>query len=163
MTTTIQPGTRFPALTIKEATAEGAKEVDLAALLAGKKAVIFSVPGAFTPTCSKQHLPGFVARREELAAKGVEVVACLSVNDPHVMRAWGEAHDALGKIVMLADGNATVTKALGIDQDFSAGLMGIRGKRAAITIEDGVVTHVDIEESPGKVDVSGADACLARF
>jgi peroxiredoxin (alkyl hydroperoxide reductase subunit C) len=159
----IQPGDKFPALTIKEATAEGPKEIDLGALFAGKKAVIFSVPGAFTPVCSKQHLPGYVAKMDELAAKGVEVVACLAVNDPHVMRAWGEAHGALGKIRMLADGNAAVTKALGIDQDFSAGLMGTRGKRAAITLEDGVVTHVDIEESPGKVDVSGADACLARF
>ena len=159
----IQTGEKFPALTIKEATAEGPKEIDLGALFAGKKAVVFSVPGAFTPVCSKQHLPGFVARLDELKAKGVDVVACLSVNDPHVMRAWGEAHGALGKIVMLADGNATVTKALGLDQDFSAGLMGTRGKRAAITVEDGVITHVDVEESPGKVDVSGADACLARF
>jgi peroxiredoxin len=159
----IQPGTRFPALTIKEATAEGPKEVDLGQLFAGKKAVVFSVPGAFTPTCSKQHLPGFVARFDDLKAKGVDVIACLAVNDPHVMRAWGEAHGALGKIHMLADGNATVTKALGIDQDFSAGLMGVRGKRASITIEDGVITHVDVEESPGKVEVSGADACLARF
>jgi glutaredoxin/glutathione-dependent peroxiredoxin len=159
----IQTGEKFPALTIKEATADGPKEIDLGQLFAGKKAVVFSVPGAFTPVCSKQHLPGFVAKLDELKAKGVDVVACLSVNDPHVMRAWGEAHGALGKIVMLADGNATVTKALGLDQDFSAGLMGIRGKRAALTVEDGVITHVDVEESPGKVDVSGADACLARF
>jgi len=159
----IQTGEKFPALTIKEATADGPKEIDLGQLFAGKKAVVFSVPGAFTPVCSKQHLPGFVAKLDELKAKGVDVVACLSVNDPHVMRAWGEAHGALGKIHMLADGNATVTKALGLEHDFSAGLMGTRGKRASITLEDGVVTHVDVEESPGKLDVSSADACLARF
>lgn len=160
---TIQTGEKFPALTIKEATAEGPKEIDLGNLFAGKKAVVFSVPGAFTPVCSKTHLPGFVAKLDELFAKGVDVVACLSVNDPHVMRAWAEQHAALGKIRMLADGNATVTRALGIDQDFSAGLMGVRGKRASFTVEDGVVTHVDVEESNGKVDVSGADACLARL
>lgn len=159
----LQAGDRFPALTIKEATAEGPKDIDLGVLLAGKRAVVFSVPGAFTPVCSKQHLPGFVARADELRAKGVEVIACLSVNDPHVMRAWAEAHGALGKITMLADGNAAVTRALGIDMDFSGSLMGVRGRRAAITVKDGVIEHVDVEESNGKVDVSGADACLARF
>ena len=159
----IQTGDKFPSVTIKEATADGPKDVDVGALIAGKRAIIFSVPGAFTPVCSNQHLPGFVARYDELKAKGVDVVACLSVNDPHVMRAWGERHDALGKVVMLADGNAALTRALGIDVDFSAAQMGVRGRRAAITVKDGVVEHVDIEESPGKVDVSGADACLARL
>ncbi len=159
----LSPGDKFPALKIKEATSEGPKDVDLATLFAGKRAVVFSVPGAFTPVCSKQHLPGFVAKADELRGKGVDIIACLSVNDPHVMRAWGEAHGALGKIVMLADGNAAVTRALGIDMDFSSGLMGVRGRRAAITIRDGVIEHLDVEESNGKVDVSGADACLARF
>lgn len=158
----IQPGSKIPSVTIREATADGPREVDTGALFAGRNAIIFSLPGAFTPTCSKHHLPGFVARAEELKSKGVDVIACLSVNDAHVMRAWGEQHGALGKIVMLADGNAELTRALGLEVDLSAGHMGLRGRRAAITIEDGVVTRVDVE-APGKLEVSSADACLARL
>ena len=158
----IQPGDKFPALTIREGTAEGPKDIDLGQLLAGKKAIVFSLPGAFTPTCSAKHLPGFVAKYDELKAAGVDVIACLSVNDPHVMRAWGEAQGALGKIRMLADGNAAVTRALGIDADMSGGQMGVRGRRAAFIVNDGVVESVDIEPAGG-VEVSGADACLARL
>jgi glutaredoxin/glutathione-dependent peroxiredoxin len=157
----IQPGDKFPSVTIKEATAEGPKDVDTGALFAGKKAILFSLPGAFTPTCSKQHLPGFVARHDELTGKGVEVIACLSVNDAFVMRAWAEEHGALGKIVMLADGNAALARALGLEVDLSSAQMGVRVKRAALTLEDGVVKSVDVEE-PGKFTVSSADACLAR-
>jgi len=158
----IQPGDKIPSVTIKEATADGPKDVDTATLLAGKKVIIFSLPGAFTPTCSSKHLPGFVAKYDELVGKGVDVIACLSVNDVHVMRAWAEQHGALGKIVMLADGNAAFTRALGLELDLSAAQMGLRGRRAAIEVVDGVVKRVDVE-SPGKFEVSGADACLARL
>jgi glutaredoxin/glutathione-dependent peroxiredoxin len=158
----IQVGDKLPSITIREATADGPKDVDVAALFAGKKGILFSLPGAFTPTCSKQHLPGFVASFDELKQKGVDVIACLSVNDPHVMRAWGEEHGALGKIVMLADGNAALTRALGLEVDLSVALMGVRGKRGVLTIEDGVVTRVDVE-APGKLEVSGAEHCLARL
>ena len=158
----IQTGDKFPALTIKEATAEGPKEIDLGALFAGKKAVVFSVPGAFTPVCSKQHLPGFVAKMDELAAKGVEVVACLSVNDPHVMRAWGEEHGALGKIVMLADGNGDFSKALGIEVDLTKAQMGLRARRGVLHVQDGVVKSIDME-APGKFEVSSAEACMLKL
>src|SRR4051812_33477657 len=126
----IEAGQTFPSLTIKQATPEGGADVDLAALFAGKKAAIFALPGAFTPTCSAKHLPGFVAKLPELKAQGVDVVACLSVNDAFVMKAWAEAHDALGKIVMLADGDAKLTDALGIGFDIPG--LGHRARRGLI-------------------------------
>ena len=159
---TIQAGDKFPSVTIKEATAEGPRDVDPAALFAGKRVVLFSVPGAFTPVCSQQHLPGYVARRDELAAKGVDIVACLAVNDAHVMRAWAESQGAFGKVVMLADGNAALTKALGIELDLSGPHMGLRCRRGLITVKDGVVESVDLE-APGKFEVSGADACMLKL
>src|SRR5882757_269064 len=114
---TIAVGSKIPSVTIKQATPEGGADVDPSVLFAGKKVVMFSLPGAFTPTCSEKHLPGYVAKLPELKAKGVDIVACLSVNDAWVMKAWAEAHDALGKIVMLADGSGAFSKALGIDVD----------------------------------------------
>ena len=159
---TIQPGDKFPSVTIKQATAAGPQDVDPAALFAGKKVILFSLPGAFTPVCSKQHLPGYVERYDELKAKGVDLIACLSVNDAHVMRAWGEEHHALDKIVMLADGNAALTKALGLEVDLSGPHMGLRARRGLLTIEDGVVKTVELE-APGKFEVSGADACMLKL
>ena len=155
----INAGDKIPSVTIKQATAEGPKDVDPAALFAGKNAVMFSLPGAFTPTCSNQHLPGYVAKLDELHARGVDLVVCLSVNDAFVMKAWAEQHGALGKIVMLADGNAAFSKALGIELDLSVAQMGLRCRRGLITAKDGVVQTVAME-APGKFEVSGADACL---
>jgi peroxiredoxin (alkyl hydroperoxide reductase subunit C) len=155
----ISAGDSIPSVTIKQATAEGPKDVDPAALFAGKKVVLFSLPGAFTPTCSNQHLPGYVAKVDDFKAKGVDLVACLSVNDAFVMKAWAEAHGALGKIVMLADGNAAFSKALGIDADLGGFGMGVRARRGVITFNDGKVETVAFE-APGKFEVSGADACL---
>jgi len=155
-------GDKVPSVTIKQATAEGPKDVDPAALFAGKKVVMFSLPGAFTPTCSNQHLPGYVAKLDEIKGRGVDIVACLSVNDAWVMKAWAEAHGALGKIVMLADGNAAFSKALGIEVDLSGPCMGQRCRRGLITIEDGEITTVAME-APGKLEVSGADACIASL
>src|SRR5678815_3344473 len=111
----ISKGQKLPSVTIKQATAEGGSDVEPAALFAGKKVVMFSLPGAFTPTCSQKHLPGYVAKLPELKAAGDNIVACLSVNDAWVMKAWAEAHDALGKIVMLADGSGLFSKALGVE------------------------------------------------
>ena len=133
-----------------------------AALFAGKHVILFSLPGAFTPTCSNQHLPGYVARYDELRAKGVDLIVCLSVNDPFVMKAWGAEHGALGKVVMLADGNATFTKALGIEVDLAGPNMGLRARRGLLTIEDGVVKTIDME-APGKFEVSSAAACALKF
>jgi peroxiredoxin (alkyl hydroperoxide reductase subunit C) len=158
----INAGDKIPSVTIKEATADGPKDVDPAALFAGKRVVMFSLPGAFTPTCSKEHLPGYVAQHDEIRAKGVDLIACLSVNDAHVMRAWGAEHGALGKVVMLADGNAAFTKALGIEVDLSGPHMGVRARRGLITIDDGVVQMVYME-APGKLEVSSAGACLVKL
>ncbi len=158
----LNAGDKVPSVTIKQATAEGPKDVDPAALFAGKKVVMFSLPGAFTPTCSNQHLPGYVARLDEIKARGVDLVACLSVNDGWVMKAWAEAHGALGKIVMLADGNAEFSKALGIEVDLTKALMGERCRRGLITFEDGVIKTVAME-APGKLEVSSADACMTSF
>jgi peroxiredoxin len=155
----ITKGQKIPSVTIKQATAEGAADVDPAALFAGKKVVMFSLPGAFTPTCSQKHLPGYVAKLGELQKAGVDIVACLSVNDAFVMKAWAEQHDALGKIVMLADGSAAFSKALGIELDLTQASMGVRCQRGVFTLDDGVVTSVEME-APGKFEVSSADACL---
>ena len=155
----ITKGQKIPSVTIKQVNADGMADVDTAALFAGKKAVMFSLPGAFTPTCSQQHLPGYVQKLSELKAAGIDLVACLSVNDAWVMKAWAEQHDALGKIVMLADGSADFTKALGIELDLTSRGLGVRANRGVFTIDNGVVTSVEME-APGKFEVSGADACL---
>ena len=155
----IEKGAGIPSVTIKQVTAEGVSDVNPAELFAGKKVVMFSLPGAFTPTCSEKHLPGFIAKMPELEAQGVDIVACLSVNDAFVMKAWGEQHGALGKIVMLADGSGEFSKALGIDADLSKFGMGVRARRGLLRFETGKLASVDMEE-PGKFEVSSADACL---
>jgi peroxiredoxin (alkyl hydroperoxide reductase subunit C) len=153
----ISVGEKIPSVKIKQATPEGGAEVDPSELFAGKKVVMFSLPGAFTPTCSAKHLPGYVAKLGELKAQGVDVVACLSVNDAWVMKAWAEQHDALGKIVMLADGQGLFSKALGIETEIPG--MGLRARRGLIVAKDGVVESVDVE-APGKFEVSSAEACV---
>jgi peroxiredoxin len=158
----ISPGQKIPSVTIKQATAEGGADVNPAALFAGKKVVVFSLPGAFTPTCSQKHLPGFVEKLPELKAQGVDLVACLSVNDAWVMQAWAEQHDAAGKIVMLADGAGAFSKALGIELDLNAAHMGLRARRGMMVIEDGTVKTIEME-APGKFEVSSADACLLNL
>ncbi|HTR50732.1 MAG TPA: peroxiredoxin [Kofleriaceae bacterium] len=158
----IAVGQKVPSVTIKQATAEGSSDVDPATLFAGKKVVMFSLPGAFTPTCSQKHLPGYVAELPQLRAKGIDMVACLSVNDAFVMKAWAEAHDALDKIVMLADGSAVFSKALGIDSDLGKFGMGVRARRGVIVFDNGVAKSVDMEEA-GKFDVSSAQACLLKL
>ena len=158
----IEVGQPIPSVTIKQATPEGGTDVNPAELFAGKKVIMFSLPGAFTPTCSQKHLPGYVAQYDALRAKGVDIVACLSVNDHHVMRAWGEQQHALGKIMFLADGNAAFAKALGIDYDASKSGMGVRARRGVIQFDRGKVSWIDIEE-PGKFEVSSAEACMKKL
>ena len=155
----ITKGQKIPSVTIKQATSEGGADVDHAALFAGKKVVMFTLPGAFTPTCSLKHLPGYVQKLPELKAAGVDLVACLAVNDAWVMKSWAEQNDALGKITMLADGSAAFTKALGIELDLTAHGLGLRCRRGVFTVEDGVVTAMEME-APGKLEVSSAEACL---
>ena len=158
----IRAGDKFPSVTIKQATSEGGSDVDPAALFAGKKVIVFSLPGAFTPTCSAKHLPGYVKDLPELKKKGIDMVACLSVNDHWVMKYWAEAHDALGKIVMLADGSGLLSKALGIDQDLTKSNMGVRARRGVMVVDDGIVKSIEVEE-PGKFEVSSAEACLRKL
>ncbi len=158
----IAVGDPVPDVTVKIPTPDGPKDVQTAELLGSGKAVLFGVPGAFTPTCSDYHLPGFVLRAEDLEAKGVDTIACLSVNDVFVMDAWGKEREVGEKVVLLADGSATFTKALGLDIDLSGGGLGVRAKRFALVIEDGVVTDVAVEEGLG-LDVSSADAVLSKL
>jgi peroxiredoxin (alkyl hydroperoxide reductase subunit C) len=158
----IEVGQKIPSVTIKQATPEGPADVNPAELFAGKNVIMFSLPGAFTPTCSAKHLPGYVRDLAAIKAKGVDIVACLSVNDAWTMKAWAEQHDALGKIVMLADGNAEFSKALGIDSDLTKAGMGVRARRGLIHAKDGTVTFVDME-APGKFEVSSSEACMLKL
>ena len=128
-------------------------------LFTGKKVVLISVPGAFTPTCSMSHLPGFVTHADEIAAKGVDTIACMAVNDVFVMHAWGKERGVGDKVLMLADGNAEYTTALGLELDATSFGMGIRGQRVAIIVEDGIATHVAVE-APAAFEVSKAEAIL---
>jgi glutaredoxin/glutathione-dependent peroxiredoxin len=159
---TIQTGDRIPATPLVKATEDGPEAIESDAFFAGRKIALFSVPGAFTPTCSARHLPGFVDQAEAFRAKGVDEIACTAVNDAFVMRAWGESADAAGKVTMLADGNGSFAKAVGLDQDSSAFGMGLRGKRYAMLVEDGVVTQLHVE-APGQFEVSSAEYLLARL
>lgn len=131
-------------------------------LFAGKKVVLVSVPGAFTPTCSMNHLPGFVDHAGEINEKGVDTIACMAVNDVFVMDAWGKDRNVDGKVKMLADGNGEYTRALGLEMDGSKFGLGMRGQRFAIVVDDGVASHVAVEE-PGKFEVSKAEAILAKL
>ncbi|MGF9564946.1 peroxiredoxin [Neorhizobium sp. JUb45] len=160
---TISIGEKLPQATFKEKTADGPTEVNTSDLFAGKRVVLFAVPGAFTPTCTLNHLPGYLDNREALIAKGVDDIAVVAVNDWHVMGAWAQASGGLGKIHFLADFDAAFTKALGLDADLSGGGLGIRSKRYAMLVEDGVVKSLDIEESPGQATVSSAQAMLERL
>ena len=157
----IEPGQRIPSLTMKRTTDSGDADVDPSQLFAGKHVILFSVPGAFTPTCSTKHLPSYLKHHDELKQKGVDLIACLSVNDSFVMGAWAKEHDVGDKIVMLADGNAAFSKALGIDADYGPN-MGVRARRGVIVFKDGVAQSVDVEER-GKYEVSSAEACLLKL
>jgi glutaredoxin/glutathione-dependent peroxiredoxin len=157
---TIQVGATLPSATLKHMTKDGPANVTTAELTAGKTVVLFSVPGAFTPTCHAKHLPGFVAHAAEFKAKGVDTIACLAVNDVFVMDAWGKASGVGEHILMLADGNGDFTKALGLELDATGFGMGIRGKRFALVAKDGVVTALHVEQG-GEFKVSAAEAVLA--
>jgi peroxiredoxin len=160
---TIAPGAKLPDATFKTMTPDGAANVTTGDFFAGKKVVLFGVPGAFTPTCSMNHLPGFIENNDAIKAKGVDAIAVVSVNDHHVMNAWAKASGGDGRITFLADGNADFAKAVGLEMDMSKGGMGTRFKRFSMIVDDGVVTSVNIEESPGKAEVSGAARILEQL
>lgn len=154
----IKAGDKIPDVTLTHMTAEGPKPISTEELFSGKKVVLFALPGAFTPTCSASHLPGFVVNADKIKAKGVDEVVCLSVNDAFVMDAWGKAQNA-EEIRMIADGNADFAKAVGLELDLTARGMGVRLQRFAMIVEDGVVKHINIE-APGKFEVSSAEKIM---
>ena len=158
----IKVGDRMPQGTFTRMTADGPRKLSTGELFDGKTVVLFSVPGAFTPTCDAKHLPGFVELADEIKKKGVATIACMAVNDVFVMNAWGK-HGGVGdKILMLADGNAEYAKALGLELDASWHGMGLRGQRFAVIVKDGIATHVNVE-APGEFKVSAADYVLKQL
>jgi len=158
----VKVGDKVPSVKIKRMTAEGVKDVDTGEMFAGKKVVLFALPGAFTPTCSAKHLPGFVEKNADLKNKGVDLVACLSVNDAFVMDAWGKSQNVGDKVAMLADGNGDFTKAMGLEMDGTGFGMGHRSKRYAMVVDNGVVKSLEVEQ-PGKFEVSSAEAVLGKL
>jgi len=158
----IKAGDRLPAGEFRIMGKDGPQKVTTEQLFKGKKVVVFSVPGAFTPTCDAKHLPGFVQSADKIRAKGVDSIVCMAVNDVFVMNAWGKASKVGDKIVMLADGNGEYAKALGLELDGRGYGMGQRGQRFAIIVKDGVATHVNVE-APGEFKVSSAEYVLDQL
>ena len=156
----IKVGDRLPSSKFKVMTAEGPAEKTTDDIFKGKKVVLFAVPGAFTPTCHRNHLPGFLTTADAIKAKGVDTIAVTGVNDVFVMDAWKKATGAEGKIEFLADGSADFAKAIGLQLDATAGGLGVRSKRYSMLVQDGVVKSLAVEEAPGKAELSGADALL---
>jgi glutaredoxin/glutathione-dependent peroxiredoxin len=156
---TIKPGDKFPSIMLKRLGANGMEDVNTDDVMKGKKVVLFSVPGAFTPTCSAKHLPGFVNNAEEFKKKGVSEIVCMAVNDPFVMSAWGKANGADGKVNMLPDGNGVLTRALGLEMDGTGYGLGQRSQRFAMLVDNGTVKALQVE-APGKFEVSSAEAML---
>jgi peroxiredoxin len=159
---TIAVGEKIPEVQLMTMGSESPEPVSSTEALGHGKVVLFAVPGAFTPTCSDHHLPGFVVRSDEIRAKGVDTIACLSVNDPFVMGAWGRDQKVGDRVLMLADGNGDFTKAVGLEMDGSGFGLGVRSQRYAAILEDGVVTSLFVEQKPG-LDVSSAESVLAAL
>ena len=158
---TIKVGDKLPQGTFYVIGENGPESLASEAVFAGKKVVLFAVPGAFTPTCSQAHVPGFVVNADDILAKGVDTIVCMSVNDPFVMKAWGE-HANAEQLLMLSDGNCEFTKAIGLDADMSAVGLGVRCGRFAMIVDDGEVKHLAIE-APREFEVSSAEAILAAL
>lgn len=157
----IAPGSALPPAKFRIMTASGPSEVSAQDLFKGKKAILFAVPGAFTPTCHGTHLPGFLRHAADFKAKGVDLIACTAVNDVFVMDAWAKASGAEGTVTFLSDGNGDFAKAVGLELDASGAGLGVRSKRYAMLIEDGVVKALHIEDKPGKAEESSAERILA--
>ena len=157
----ISKGDRIPTANFTHMTADGPKAISSDELFGGKKVVVFALPGAFTPTCSASHLPGFVANADKIKAKGVDDIVCLATNDAFVMDAWGKAQNA-EEIHMVADGNGDFARAIGLELDLTANGMGVRSQRYAMIVDDGTVTDVAVE-APGKFEVSSAESVMAKL
>lgn len=159
----IKVGDRLPEAKFRVMTAEGPAWKSTDEVFKGKKVVLFAVPGAFTPTCHKNHLPGFLKNGDAIKGKGIDTIAVTAVNDPFVMDAWKKASGAEGKIEFLADGNGDFAKALDMTLDGSGNGLGLRSKRYSMVVDNGVVKTLNIEEAPGKADLSGADTLLKQL
>lgn len=159
---TLSIGDRIPDITLKTQGPDGPQDLSIGEFLAGRRVVLFAVPGAFTPGCSNTHMPGFVVRADDILARGADALACLSVNDAFVMGAWQKDQNAEA-ITMLADGNAEFTRAIGMDKDATAGGMGIRSQRYALIADDGVVEYLGVDTGKGVVDKSSAETILDRL
>jgi peroxiredoxin (alkyl hydroperoxide reductase subunit C) len=158
----IKVGDTIPSMKLMVGSADGPKEISTDDLFKGKKVVLFAVPGAFTPTCSAKHLPGFVQNAEAILAKGADCIVCMAVNDPFVMAAWGKDQEVEGKITMLADGSGAFTKAMGLELDLVARGLGVRSQRFALIADNGKVTYLAVEP-PGGFDVSRAESVMAHL
>lgn len=159
---TIQVGEKVPSVDLAVMGDDGPEGLSTDDLFAGKKVIVFGVPGAFTPTCSAKHLPGFVQHADTLKSKGVDAIACVSVNDPFVMGAWGKDQGVGDKVVMLADGSAKLAKALGLELDLTDRGLGMRNQRFSMLVEDGVVTSIEIDE-PGSFEKTSAENMLGAL
>jgi glutaredoxin/glutathione-dependent peroxiredoxin len=157
----IKTGDRIPSVTVRQVTDSGVQEVNTADFFKGKRVALFAVPGAFTSTCSAKHLPSYVNNAEALRGKGVDAIVCTAVNDPAVMRAWGQAQKA-ESVTMLSDGNGEFARALGVDADMSKHGMGHRSRRYSMLVENGVVKQLNLEE-PGAFGISGGDHMLTQL
>jgi len=155
-------GDKIPDVTLRQMTGDGPAAVSSLELLGEGKVVLFAVPGAFTPTCSDYHLPGYVMHAAQFREKGVDTVACIAVNDAYVMHAWGEGQNVGDDVLMLADGSGEFATAMGLERDLSAGGLGLRSQRYAAILQDGVITYLGVEPAPG-LTVSAADAVLAQL
>lgn len=156
---TINVGDRIPNVTVYHMTENGPAPISTNDIFKGRKVVLFALPGAYTPTCSAKHLPGFIAKADDIKAKGVDTIACLSVNDAFVMGAWGKDQNVGDKVLMLADGSGELTKALGLELDLISRGMGVRSERYAMIVDDGVVKTLN-REAPGSFEVSTAEKML---
>ncbi len=159
----IQIGDRIPSVTLRHMTVEGPAEIATEALFGGKRVAVFGLPGAFTPTCSAKHLPSYVAQAEALKAKGVDAIACMSVNDAFVMAAWGKDQKVGDDVLMVGDGSAEFTAKLGLELDLTERGLGVRSRRFAMVVDDGKVTQLNIEEDPRGMSVSGAETILGQL
>jgi glutaredoxin/glutathione-dependent peroxiredoxin len=157
---TIKVGDKLPSVTLRQVTPEGPKEITTDDFFRGRKVALFAVPGAFTPACSQRHLPGYVEKAADIRGKGIDDVACVAVNDPAVLTAWGKDQKTEGKVTMLADGSGDFARALGLELDLSKNGLGIRSKRYSMLVDNGVVKSLNVEEQPGHVTTSGAEAML---
>lgn len=159
----VKEGDKIPDATLMHLTDKGPAPLKTSELFGGKKVVLFALPGAFTPTCSNQHLPGFVSHADKIKAKGVDTIACLSVNDAFVMGAWGKDQNVGDSVLMVGDGNGDLTKALGLEMDGSGFGMGTRSQRYSMVVNDGVVEKLNIEQNPGQAIDSGAERILEQL